>query len=140
VFTALVDRMVGEAQPRWRESAMGSSSHAALREMLAVAPDISRPAVALADASLEYLAEASRDPDLSRRLALQLRAGCEILTAVIRRGIAAGEFQEVDAEAYALAIVAAGKGLRLLHKVDRAIDFERAWGAMVELALRGLSR
>jgi hypothetical protein len=132
--------MVGEVQPRWREFAAGARPRAALRAMLEAAPDLSRPAEALADASLEYMAEASRDPALSRRLAAQLRAGCEVLADLIRRGIAAGEFQDVDAGAYAVAIVAAGKGLRLLHRVDDSIDFERAWSAMIDLVLRGLAR
>jgi TetR/AcrR family acrAB operon transcriptional repressor len=140
VFTALVDRLVDAVQPRWQELALGPSPAAALRQMLAAAPDLSRPGVALADASLEYMAEASRDPALSRRLGAQLRSGCEIVAELIRRGTALGEFREVDADAYAAAIVAAGKGLQLLAKVDTELDFERAWAAMIDLSLRGLAR
>jgi len=118
VFTALIDRLVGDVQPRWRELAAGASARTALRGMLEAGPGLAKPSIALADASLEYMAEASRDPALSRRLGAQLRSGLDIVAELIRRGIAAGEFREVDADAYAAAIVAAGKGLRLLDQVD----------------------
>jgi AcrR family transcriptional regulator len=139
-FTALVDRLVDVVQPRWRELAAGTSPLAALRELLAASPDLARPALALADASLEYMAEASRDRALSRRLAEQLRTGCRVLAELIRRGVAAGEFRDVDPDATAVAIVAAAKGLRLLEKVDPELDFDGSWSAMIDLVLRGLAR
>jgi AcrR family transcriptional regulator len=139
-FTALVDRMAGEVQPRWREMAAGVSPTAALRAMLEGAPGLAEQSLALADASLEYMAEARRDPALLERLGAQLRMGREVIGEQIRRGIEAGEFRDVDAEAYAAAIVGAGKGLGLLRVFDSDLAFEQAWQAMIELVLRGLAR
>jgi AcrR family transcriptional regulator len=139
-FTALVDRMAGEVQPRWRELATGVSAAAALRAMLAGAPGLAEQSLALADASLEYMAEARRDPDLLARLGAQLRMGREVIAEQVRRGIEAGEFREVDAEAYAAAIIGASKGLGLLRVFDSELDFERSWAAMIDLVLRGLAR
>ncbi len=140
VFTALIDRMVGELHPRWLELAAGRSASAGLRDTLEAAPALSEPSLALADASLEYMAEARRDRALSRRLATHLRSGRDLLAELIRRGIAEGDFREVDAEAYASAIVGAGKGLGLLRVFEPDLDFERAWSALVDIALRGLAR
>lgn len=139
-FTALVDRMAGEVQPRWREMANGMSAAAALRTMLEGAPGLAEQSLALADASLEYMAEARRDPALLARLGAQLRMGREVISEQVRRGIEAGEFRAVDADAYASAIIGAGKGLGLLRVFDSGLDFERSWAAMIELVLRGLAR
>jgi TetR/AcrR family transcriptional regulator len=140
VFTALVERMAGDLQPRWQAFGATGGAATALRRLLGAAPGLSEPALLLADASLEYMAEARRDPALSRRLAEQFRQGREVLAELIRRGIAEGEFRDVDAEAYASAIVAGGKGLGLLRMLDPELDFDGAWRAMLDLVLRGLAR
>lgn len=139
-FTALIDRMVGELHPRWREFLAASTGAAALRSLLEAAPGVAEPSFALADASLEYMAEARRDSALARRLAAQLHSGRDLLAEQIRRGVAEGEFRDVDAEAYAAAIVAAGKGLGLIRMLDPDLDFEAAWKALVDLLMRGLAR
>jgi AcrR family transcriptional regulator len=140
VFTALVDRVVGEVQPVYRELAATPSARTALRQMLEAGPSLAEDSLALADASLEYMAEARRDPRLSRRLAAHLEIGRTLVAEQLRRGIADGELREVDVDACAAAIVGAGKGLGLLRVFDPAPDFARAWAALVDLVLRGLAR
>jgi AcrR family transcriptional regulator len=140
VFTALIDRVVGEVQPRWAEFGAAPTAALALGDLLAAAPGLTESSLPLTDASLEYLIQARRDPELSQRLVRQLRAGRQVIVEQIRRGIEAGEFRDVDPEAYATAIVAAGKGLGLLRTIDLGLEFESAWAALVDVVLRGLAR
>ncbi len=139
-FSALVDRTIERARPAWEAVSAVPDAAAAVRGLSELALDETQRTLSLVPASLEYMAEASRDPALARRLVEYLQLGRQIVSDQLRRGAAQGVFRDVDADACATAIVAAGDALGIHGVFDRELDVARAWHALVDLVLRGLAR
>ncbi len=89
--------------------------------------------------TLEYLAQASRDPELRERLASMYRLFVDAASGFIRRGVDEGSFRtDVDPDHAAGVLVAALDGIFLQKVVLPEIDLPAMWLAAEELFLRGM--
>ncbi len=113
IFLAALDRYVDESLTWFRAAAEGATTARGGLARISEVALSSVPESGLVEATLDYLAHATRDDEFAARFR-RLWTGCsELVGAQLQRGIDSGEFRSFDVDAMATAIFAAMDGLFL---------------------------
>lgn len=140
IFLELFDQYMGQLAADAAAAAGAASPDEALRRIGQAFVQAEPQGRALWEAALEYLAHATRDPELRARSAQIYGRYREIVERQIRRGIDEGSYQPVDAGSVAAGLIAALDGLLVQQLMIQEVDVERAWSETLEVLLRGLRR
>ena len=139
LFLALFDRYLASFAAYRPVAEAAPSAAEGIRQVVALMQIGLGETLALAELSLEFAAQASRDPDLLERMAAmfsQLRA---LVAEQVERGVRAGEFRCAYAYVFAATFVAALDGLMFQRLFEPELDLKRVWDGAVDVLLRGIA-
>jgi AcrR family transcriptional regulator len=140
IFLAALDLYVEESLALFRAAAEGATTAREGLERISDAALASVPDSGLMQATLDYLAHATRDEEFAARFR-RLWTGCrELVGAQLQRGIDGGEFRSFDVDAMATAMFAAMDGLFLQSIVLPEVRPQPIWNVTLEVLLKGVER
>jgi TetR/AcrR family acrAB operon transcriptional repressor len=139
LFLAIFDRYLSTFDAYRSVAEAGESAEEGIRQVVALMEVGLGEALALAELSFEFAAEASRDTDLRERMTsmfVQLRG---LLAGQVERGNREGEFRCEDPQAFAATFVAALDGLMFQRLFEPNLDLKQVWDKAVDVLLRGIA-
>jgi AcrR family transcriptional regulator len=140
IFLTALDLYVEESLARFRAAAVGSKTAREGLERISDAALATVPESGLVEATLDFLAHATRDDEFRVRFR-RLWTGCsELVGAQLQRGIDSGEFRSFDTEAMATAMFAAMDGLFVQSVVLPEIRPAPIWKTTLEILLKGVEK